>query len=80
MYLTLKNITKIFPHAAASGEVTAVKDVSLEIKKGELVTLLGPSRLWKNDHVEDDRRFRISQPAARSSWMAGDQRPAATQA
>ncbi len=47
MYLSLKNITKIFPPHGNVAEVTAVYDVNLEIKKGELVTLLGPSGCGK---------------------------------
>jgi len=47
MYLTLKNITKIFPPRGGVSEVTAVHDVNLEIEKGELVTLLGPSGCGK---------------------------------
>lgn len=47
MYLTLENITKVFPPHGAGSEVTAVHDVNLEIEKGELVTLLGPSGCGK---------------------------------
>ncbi len=47
MYLTLKNITKVFPARGGAGEVTAVHNVDLEIEKGELVTLLGPSGCGK---------------------------------
>jgi iron(III) transport system ATP-binding protein len=47
MYLTLENITKVFPARGNIGEVVAVRDVDLEIQKGELVTLLGPSGCGK---------------------------------
>ena len=47
MYLTLENITKVFPSRGNVGEVTAVHDVDLEIQKGELVTLLVPSGCGK---------------------------------
>ena len=47
MYLTLENITKVFPPHGGGDEVTAVKDANLEIKKGELITLLGPSGCGK---------------------------------
>jgi len=47
MYLTLKNITKVFPPQRTGSEVVAVNDINLEIDKGELVTLLGPSGCGK---------------------------------
>ena len=47
MYLTLENITKVFPSRGSVGEVIAVQDVNLEIQKGELITLLGPSGCGK---------------------------------
>ncbi len=47
MYLSLENITKVFPPRGGVSEVTAVHNVNLEIKKGELVTLLGPSGCGK---------------------------------
>jgi iron(III) transport system ATP-binding protein len=47
MYLTLEQISKVFPPRGGAGQVAAVKEVNLQIQKGELVTLLGPSGCGK---------------------------------
>ena len=45
--LRLERIAKVFPARGGGGEVTAVDHISLEIEKGEFLTLLGPSGCGK---------------------------------
>ena len=45
--VVLEDLLKIFPAYGSQGEFTAVNHVSLEVKPGEMVTLLGPSGCGK---------------------------------
>ena len=53
------------------GETLVVKNLNLEIRRGEFLTLLGPQRLGQ-DHLADDARgLRECRPPAISAWPAG---------
>ena len=43
--LRIEGISKRYQ--AKNGEVEALKDVNFTVNEGELVSLIGPSRLWK---------------------------------
>ena len=47
MYLEIDDVSKIFPARGGGKEVVAVNHVSLNIEKGEFVTMLGPSGCGK---------------------------------
>jgi len=42
--LRIEGISKRYQ--AKNGEVEALKDVSFTVNEGELVSIIGPSRLW----------------------------------
>ena len=56
MYLTLNNITKVFPPRGNVAEVTAVNDINLEIAKGDLGHFIRSIRLWKDHNTAHDCR------------------------
>jgi iron(III) transport system ATP-binding protein len=45
--VSLRNVTKIFPQPEGNGEFIAVNRVTLDIKEGQMTTLLGPSGCGK---------------------------------
>jgi iron(III) transport system ATP-binding protein len=69
MYLTLDKITKSFPPRGGAGEVTAVKEASLQIQQGELVTLLGPSGCGKTTTLRMIAGFEF--PTSGKIWLDG---------
>lgn len=69
MYLLLENVVKIFAARGSSGEVTAVDRVSVEIEKGELVTLLGPSGCGKTTTLRLIAGFEF--PSEGTIWLDG---------
>ena len=48
MQIRVRNLNKIFPGRRGDGLVVALKDVDLEVRRGEFVTLLGPSGCGKS--------------------------------
>ena len=43
--LEVKNISKKYQNK--EGEILALQNVNLRVKKGEFVSIIGPSRMWK---------------------------------
>jgi len=69
MYLVLENLVKTFASRGGVGEVTAVNGVSLEIQRGDLVTLLGPSGCGKTTTLRLIAGFEF--PTAGSIYLDG---------
>ena len=54
--LELKNISKKYQHK--NDETLAIKDVSLKVKKGEFISIIGPSGCRKIYFIISNSRFR----------------------
>jgi len=70
MSVKLVNISKIFrDQGNAQKKVEAVKDVNLEVKDGEMVTLLGPSGCGKTTTLRIVSGFET--PSSGEVWISG---------
>ncbi|MGA9397077.1 MAG: ABC transporter ATP-binding protein [Anaerolineaceae bacterium] len=69
MYLTLQNVSKVFPPRGGVVEVTAVNNISLDIERGDLVTLLGPSGCGKTTTLRMIAGFDF--PTSGKIWLDG---------
>lgn len=54
--LEVKNICKTYQ--AQNGEIEALKDISFDVKEGEYISIIGPSRLWKINIIIYNSRIR----------------------
>ncbi len=71
MSVKLINISKVFKDPNnPQGKVVAVKDVNLEIKEGEMVTLLGPSGCGKTTTLRIISGFET--PTTGEVWISGE--------
>ncbi len=43
--LEVQNINKIYQ--APNGEIEALKNINFDVKEGEYISIIGPSRMWK---------------------------------
>lgn len=53
--LSLQNISKVYQDD--NGEVLAVKNFTYDFKKGEFISIVGPSRMWKINYPFNYCRF-----------------------
>ena len=67
--IRLEGVSKRFAHRV-KGEVYAVRDVSLEVRPGELLTLLGPSGCGKTTTLRMIAGFQ--EPDAGRVWIGGE--------
>lgn len=54
--LEVKNICKTYQ--AKNGEIEALRDISFNVKEGEYISIIGPSRMWKINIIINNIRIR----------------------
>lgn len=54
--LEVQNINKIYQ--AQNGEIEALKNINFDVKEGEYISIIGPSRMWKIDTIIYNCRVR----------------------
>ena len=54
--LEVKDICKTYQ--AQNGEIEALRDISFDVKEGEYISIIGPSRMWKININVYNRRAR----------------------
>ena len=54
--LEVKNICKTYQ--AQNGEIEALRDISFDVKEGEYISIIGPSRMWKVNIIINNIRIR----------------------
>ena len=54
--LEVKNICKTYQ--AKNGEIEALRNISFNVKEGEYISIIGPSRMWKVNIIINNIRIR----------------------
>lgn len=54
--LEVKDICKTYQ--AQNGEIEALKDINFDVKEGEYISIIGPSRMRKINIIINNSRFR----------------------
>ena len=54
--LEVKDICKTYQ--AQNGEIEALRDISFDVKEGEYISIIGPSRMWKINITINNSRVR----------------------
>ena len=54
--LEVKNIGKTYQ--AENGEIEALRNINFDVKEGEYISIIGPSRMWKINIIINNIRIR----------------------